>query len=107
MSTPTDPGGWRSCAACRFCFSSSLGRRSPLLSIRFAIFLVHLATVPIAGTVINPARSLGAAIIFNREHTWNDQIFDFLGWAFHWSCSCCRVPPDSHSILILFMLLLH
>ncbi|XLS50021.1 hypothetical protein HN51_010698, partial [Arachis hypogaea] len=52
MSTPTDPGGWRSCAACRFCFSSSLGRRSPLLSIRFAIFLVHLATVPIAGTLI-------------------------------------------------------
>ncbi|KAI3974970.1 hypothetical protein MKX01_005081, partial [Papaver californicum] len=42
------------------------------LPIGFAVFLVHLATIPITGTGINPARSLGAAIIFNRAHAWDD-----------------------------------
>ena len=37
------------------------------LPIGFAVFLVHLATIPITGTGINPARSLGAAIIYNKE----------------------------------------
>ncbi|RRT73410.1 hypothetical protein B296_00027406 [Ensete ventricosum] len=44
------------------------------LPIGFAVFLVHLATIPITGTGINPARSLGAAIIYNKEHAWNDQV---------------------------------
>ena len=38
------------------------------LPIGFAVFLVHLATIPITGTGINPARSLGAAIIYNKDH---------------------------------------
>ncbi|GER30351.1 plasma membrane intrinsic protein 1, partial [Striga asiatica] len=42
------------------------------LPIGFAVFLVHLATIPITGTGINPARSLGAAIIYNRDHAWDD-----------------------------------
>ncbi|XP_022159426.1 probable aquaporin PIP1-2 [Momordica charantia] len=33
------------------------------LPIGFAVFLVHLATIPITGTGINPARSLGAAVV--------------------------------------------
>ncbi|VAI59173.1 unnamed protein product [Triticum turgidum subsp. durum] len=44
------------------------------LPIGFAVFLVHLATIPITGTGINPARSLGAAIIYNKDHAWNDHI---------------------------------
>jgi glycerol uptake facilitator-like aquaporin len=44
------------------------------LPIGFAVFMVHLATIPITGTGINPARSLGAAIIYNREHTWSDHV---------------------------------
>ena len=44
------------------------------LPIGFAVFLVHLATIPITGTGINPARSLGAAIIYNREHAWSDHV---------------------------------
>ena len=44
------------------------------LPIGFAVFLVHLATIPITGTGINPARSLGAAIIYNRDHAWNDHV---------------------------------
>jgi len=44
------------------------------LPIGFAVFLVHLATIPITGTGINPARSLGAAIIYNRDHAWDDQV---------------------------------
>ncbi|RYR60510.1 hypothetical protein Ahy_A04g017567 [Arachis hypogaea] len=62
-------------AAAPRCSSSFVAapRQSPLLPIGFAVFLVHLATIPITGTRINPARSLGAAIIFNKKHAWNDQ----------------------------------
>jgi aquaporin PIP len=44
------------------------------LPIGFAVFffLVHLATIPITGTGINPARSLGASIIYNKDHAWDD-----------------------------------
>lgn len=49
------------------------------LPIGFAVFLVHLATIPITGTGINPARSLGAAIIFNKEHAWNDHWIFWVG----------------------------
>jgi glycerol uptake facilitator-like aquaporin len=38
------------------------------------VFLVHLATIPITGTGINPARSLGAAIIFNKDNAWDDHV---------------------------------
>ena len=44
------------------------------LPIGFAVFLVHLATIPITGTGINPARSLGAAIVYNRSNAWNDHV---------------------------------
>ena len=45
------------------------------LPIGFAVFLVHLATIPITGTGINPARSLGAAVIYNTHHNaWNDHV---------------------------------
>ena len=44
------------------------------LPIGFAVFLVHLATIPITGTGINPARSLGAAIIYNKKQAWDDHV---------------------------------
>ncbi|XP_009137343.2 probable aquaporin PIP1-5 isoform X2 [Brassica rapa] len=66
------------------------------LPIGFAVFLVHLATIPITGTGINPARSLGAAIIYNKDHAWDDHVMDLLGRTIHWCCSCCSVPSDSH-----------
>lgn len=44
------------------------------LPIGFAVFLVHLATIPITGTGINPARSLGAAIIYNDDAAWDDHV---------------------------------
>ncbi|KAL8171590.1 hypothetical protein V2J09_023394 [Rumex salicifolius] len=49
------------------------------LPIGFAVFLVHLATIPITGTGINPARSLGAAIIYNQAHAWHDHSH-FVAW---------------------------
>ncbi|GKV28326.1 hypothetical protein SLEP1_g37397 [Rubroshorea leprosula] len=49
------------------------------LPIGFAVFLVHLATIPITGTGINPARSLGAAIIFNKKSAWNDHWIFWVG----------------------------
>lgn len=45
------------------------------LPIGFAVYLVHLATIPITGTSINPARSLGAAVIYNTHRN---------AWADHW-----------------------
>ncbi|KAA8539626.1 hypothetical protein F0562_026318 [Nyssa sinensis] len=49
------------------------------LPIGFAVFLVHLATIPITGTGINPARSLGAAIIYNKAHAWDDHWIFWVG----------------------------
>jgi aquaporin PIP len=36
--------------------------------------MVHLATIPITGTGINPARSLGAAVIYNNDKAWDDHV---------------------------------
>ncbi|KAH9702387.1 putative aquaporin PIP1-2 [Citrus sinensis] len=49
------------------------------LPIGFAVFLVHLATIPITGTGINPARSLGAAIIYNKDRGWDDHWIFWVG----------------------------
>jgi aquaporin PIP len=49
------------------------------LPIGFAVFMVHLATIPITGTGINPARSFGAAVIYNRENVWNDHWIFWVG----------------------------
>ncbi|XP_050210090.1 aquaporin PIP2-1-like [Mercurialis annua] len=49
------------------------------LPIGFAVFMVHLATIPITGTGINPARSLGAAVIFNDKKAWDDQWIFWVG----------------------------
>ncbi|KAF7805588.1 aquaporin PIP2-7 [Senna tora] len=43
------------------------------LPIGFAVFMVHLATIPVTGTGINPARSFGAAVIYNKDKIWDDQ----------------------------------
>lgn len=68
------------------------------LPIGFAVFLVHLATIPITGTGINPARSLGAAIIYNKKHAWDDHVS---------SSATCRflvVVPSSAKITTLNVL---
>ncbi|KAK2972132.1 hypothetical protein RJ640_007193 [Escallonia rubra] len=44
------------------------------LPIGFAVFMVHLATIPITGTGINPARSFGAAVIYGKAKAWDDQV---------------------------------
>ncbi|KAM7268745.1 hypothetical protein ACFE04_010911 [Oxalis oulophora] len=49
------------------------------LPIGFAVFMVHLATIPIDGTGINPARSLGPAIIYNQKKAWDDQWIFWVG----------------------------
>uniref|UniRef100_A0A453K0K3 Uncharacterized protein n=1 Tax=Aegilops tauschii subsp. strangulata TaxID=200361 RepID=A0A453K0K3_AEGTS len=49
------------------------------LPIGFAVFMVHLATIPITGTGINPARSLGAAVIYNGDKAWSDQWIFWVG----------------------------
>ncbi|CAN8252634.1 unnamed protein product [Cochlearia groenlandica] len=49
------------------------------LPIGFAVFVVHLATIPITGTGINPARSFGAAVVYNQEKAWKDQWIFWVG----------------------------
>ncbi|KAH6838140.1 plasma membrane intrinsic protein 2 [Perilla frutescens var. hirtella] len=49
------------------------------LPIGFAVFMVHLATIPITGTGINPARSLGAAVIYNQDKAWDDHWIFWVG----------------------------
>ncbi|CAK9226509.1 unnamed protein product [Sphagnum troendelagicum] len=47
------------------------------LPIGFAVFMVHLATIPIDGTGINPARSFGAQVIYN--HDWHQHWIFWVG----------------------------
>ncbi|KAK4255084.1 hypothetical protein QN277_008129 [Acacia crassicarpa] len=49
------------------------------LPIGFAVFMVHLATIPVTGTGINPARSFGAAVIYNQDKAWDDQWIFWVG----------------------------
>ncbi|CAL4933095.1 unnamed protein product [Urochloa decumbens] len=49
------------------------------LPIGFAVFMVHLATIPITGTGINPARSLGPAVVYNQRKAWEDHWIFWLG----------------------------
>ncbi|KVI04054.1 Aquaporin-like protein [Cynara cardunculus var. scolymus] len=49
------------------------------LPIGFAVFMVHLATIPITGTGINPARSFGAAVLYNNQKVWDDQWIFWVG----------------------------
>lgn len=49
------------------------------LPIGFAVFMVHLATIPITGTGINPARSFGAAVIYNNDKVWDDHWIFWVG----------------------------
>ncbi|GKV45097.1 hypothetical protein SLEP1_g52219 [Rubroshorea leprosula] len=49
------------------------------LPIGFAVFVVNLATIPITGTGINPARSFGAAVIYNHEKICDDQWIFWVG----------------------------
>ncbi|KAG5584365.1 hypothetical protein H5410_044799 [Solanum commersonii] len=49
------------------------------LPIGFAVFMVHLATIPVTGTGINPARSFGAAVIYGHHKAWDDQWIFWVG----------------------------
>ncbi|KAG9130411.1 hypothetical protein Leryth_004411 [Lithospermum erythrorhizon] len=49
------------------------------LPIGFAVFMVHLATIPITGTGINPARSFGAAVIYNNDKIWDEHWIFWVG----------------------------
>ncbi|KAL0002850.1 hypothetical protein SO802_016631 [Lithocarpus litseifolius] len=41
--------------------------------------MVHLATIPITGTGINPARSFGTAVIYNKAEAWDDHWIFWVG----------------------------
>ncbi|CAK9320063.1 unnamed protein product [Citrullus colocynthis] len=49
------------------------------LPIGFAVIMVHLATIPITGTGINPARSLGAAVMYNKAKAWDHHWIFWVG----------------------------
>ncbi|KAF3788021.1 putative aquaporin [Nymphaea thermarum] len=49
------------------------------LPIGFAVFMVHLATIPLTGTGINPARSFGPAVIYNHHKAWHNHWIYWVG----------------------------
>ncbi|XP_043702193.1 probable aquaporin PIP2-5 isoform X1 [Telopea speciosissima] len=49
------------------------------LPIGFAVFVISLATIPIDGTGINPARSFGAAVIYNNDKVWDEHWIFWVG----------------------------
>ena len=51
---------------------------APLL-IGFAVVVAHLAAIPVTGTGINPARSLGAAVVYNNSKAWSEQWIFWVG----------------------------
>ncbi|KAL5229720.1 hypothetical protein ABZP36_028496 [Zizania latifolia] len=57
---------------------SSIPLLAPL-PMGFAVFAVHLATIPITGAGTNPARSLGAAVIYNHSNAWDDHWIFWVG----------------------------
>ncbi|RXH93709.1 hypothetical protein DVH24_014285 [Malus domestica] len=60
---PPTPRGAHATPTCLFWLHCPFG---------FAVFIVHLATIPITGTGINPTRSFGAAMIYNNDKIWDD-----------------------------------
>ncbi|XP_022925599.1 aquaporin PIP2-1-like [Cucurbita moschata] len=48
------------------------------LPIGFAVFVVNLATIPVTGAGINPARSFGSAVMFNKHKAWDNH---WIFWA--------------------------
>ncbi|URD72559.1 plasma membrane intrinsic protein [Musa troglodytarum] len=44
------------------------------LPIGFAVSTVHLGTIPITRTGIDPARSLGAAVLYDQRTAWRDHV---------------------------------
>lgn len=86
-------------------FSSCFGVQvlSPL-PIGLAVFVVHLATIPITGTGINPARSLGTNLIYrSTTEAMDDLVRSSLTSLVHVS-SCysilgCDAVLQSHTIL--------
>jgi aquaporin PIP len=51
---------------------------APLL-IGFAVFMAHLATIPVTGTGINPARSFGTAVVYNGQKAWDEHWIFWVG----------------------------
>lgn len=49
------------------------------LPIGFAVFVVHLVTIPITGTGINPARSFGPAVVYGHKKSWDNQWIFWVG----------------------------
>ncbi|CAL9759088.1 unnamed protein product [Musa acuminata subsp. burmannicoides] len=49
------------------------------LPIGLTVFTVHLGTIPTTGTGINPARSLGAAVLYDQRKAWRDHWIFWVG----------------------------
>lgn len=68
--------------------SSDLSAMTAFLGIGLTLTVIHLCLIPFTGTSVNPARSLGPAIVGD---VWNDQwlyvvaplVGGAIGWAIH------------------------
>lgn len=55
-----------------------VGALTPL-AIGFAVLNVHLFLIPVDGCSINPARSLGSAVVYNEPVAWKDHWVFWVG----------------------------
>nr|GMC46333.1 aquaporin PIP2-1-like [Ipomoea batatas] len=72
---------------------SRVGTTGP---IGFAAFMVHLSTIKMTGSGINPARSFGAAVIYGSDKAWDDHWIFWVGPVIG-ACNCCPKPFSSFS----------
>ena len=72
------------------------------LAIGLTLVLIHLISIPLTNTSVNPARSLGVALFSNTNGVWNamGQVWLFIvaplvgaclaGLAYKGLCGCCK-----------------
>jgi aquaporin Z len=76
---------------------SKLYAGSALIAIPMTLLAIHIAAIPFSGSSVNPARTLGPAVIGDTWHgIWIYLIAPFLGAAIGWVVHDVVVKGDTH-----------
>ncbi|HYL40155.1 MAG TPA: aquaporin, partial [Candidatus Binatus sp.] len=73
---------------------------APLI-IGLTLTAIHFATIPVSGASVNPARSIGPALVAgNYSHLWVYLAGPMLGGLIGWGVYRFFTPPDDESELV-------